>query len=788
MADSRSFRQVSLAILAALSISAPALGDAPRRYDVPAGQLTVALKTLAEQSGVEFIYSTGLLKGLTTSGVHGELSAEGAVSKLLEGTNLELTVHESGALLIAPAAVPSAITTSLGSGGLRLARADTSQTAGAEKLDEVELEVTVLAKRNALERRAGGAKLPVSLLKLPQSVTIIDHELLEDQNVVKLEDALRNSAGVNAGGYFEGFDFYRIRGFDASGFTLLDGLLADQTFWTQEELYGMEQVEVLKGPMSGLYGQAPRQDSFFKIKTSAGSHDYFDIGLDGNMPLNDRMALRLNGVFRKQGSFVDNVKVGERYFAAPSFSWDIGDATKIVFLTQFIEENTGLAQPLPAEGTVLSNPNGKIPLTRAIGEPGFEDTADIGRQQYGWELVHSFSESLRFKQVARGSAINVNFQAIYPWYIEDDLRTLNRYVRGQAVRASSAAVDNQFILEAGERWRHTLLAGLDWYKFNQRQGFAYDFDYPAIDVIDPQYGLAPAPVAPTSLNPYQLKRTGLYFQDHVQLTERFSVLFGGRYDWTEETTDVGVEDKEFSPRAGATFEFMPGASVYVSYAAAFQPQGDMPPLAGSPPLAPEVGDQFELGLKTDLLDDRLTATVALYELTRENVAIEIATTPEYDFMATGEQRSRGVEIDSIIRFTPTWELIANATFVTAEITKDTVLQPGSRTLNVPDTFFNVWTKYTIPSGPLQGLGFSLGALRSGNQAGDDTYRDFPTLAFNLPAYTVVDAGISFERGRYRMSFDVDNLTDKVYFPSSYGRTFVMPGEPRTYRVGLEYDF
>ena len=141
------------------------------------------------------------------------------------------------------------------------------ETPGRRKGDDVELEVTVLSKRQALDRSAEGAKIPVPLIELPQSVAIIDRELLDDQNVVELQDALRNVGGVVPGGYFDGFDFYRIRGFDSSGFTFLDGLLADQTFWTQEELFGMELVEVLKGPTRG--SSARRRPAAWSISSAS---------------------------------------------------------------------------------------------------------------------------------------------------------------------------------------------------------------------------------------------------------------------------------------------------------------------------------------------------------------------------------------------------------------------------------------------------------------------------------------------------------------------------------------
>jgi iron complex outermembrane receptor protein len=685
------------------------------------------------------------------------------------------------------------------------ATAALAQDASAGDVDEEGVEtleaITVLAKRHAMTRPAQGAKLPVALIDLPQSVAIIDRELLSDQNVVLLQDALRNAGGVVPGGYFQGFDFYRIRGFDSSGFTFLDGLLADQTFWTQEELFGMEQVEVLKGPVSGLFGQSPagglvnlvskrpKREQFLHLEASAGSYGYRDIGIDGNTQIGRSVALRVNALYREHGSFVDNVATAKRYFLAPALTWDIGDATHLTLLGQFISEDTGIAQPLPAEGTVLPNPAGSIPRTRAIGEPAFRDGADIERRQAGWDFTHDFNDALSFRQMARASAIDVDFQAIYPWYVDEDLRTMNRYARKQKVEAKAYAVDNQLIAKlATGSARHTMVGGVDYYRFDQDQGFAYySFSGPGlapIDLFNPQYGTVVPDFSVRRLIPTRLKRVGAYFQDQVELTERFSVLFGGRYDWTE---DNDAKDRKFTPRAGVTFKVVPGANVFASYAKSFQPQGGYVTAAGEP-LPPETGEQFEIGLKTELFGDRLAGTISIYQLTRQNLATDDPNSEEYVFITTGEQRSRGLEIDGVVRITSTWEVIANYSYTDAEITRDNELVVGSPTVNIPKNGFNVWTKYVIADGLLRGLGFSAGVRHYSAQAGDLKYVGAESDAFELPSYTVCDAGVSYDRDRYTLRFNVNNLADEDYFPASYGRTFVMPGEPRTYRFGVSYDF
>lgn len=795
------------------------------KFEIPAQPLSTALVQFSKQAAVQVVTSSVELGTLETRGVSGKLSITRALEALLDKTGLKyslvgentVAIRISDAGQVGQLEAGSAHRTTLADSASSSRNAQTtegwikmasSEDAAAQSgngasttQEQEELQVvTVLSKRMAMERNVEGAKLPIRLLELPQSVTVIDRELMNDQNVVELQDALRNAGGVMPGGYFEGFDFYRIRGFDASGFTLLDGLLADQTFWTQEELFGMEQVEVLKGPGSGLYGQAPagglvnlvskrpQKDRFLRAMASLGSHNYYDVGIDGNTELSDRVAFRLNSIYRVRGSFVDHVPVAKRFFAAPSLKWNIGDATSITFLTQFIDEKTGLAQPLPAEGTVLPNPAGRLPITRAIGEPTLDDSADIQRKQAGWDFTHNFNDVLSFHQVTRASEIDVDFHAIYPWYLDTDLRTLNRYVRAQKVRADAYAADNQLIARLhGGSVKHTIVSGLDWYKFDQKQGFRYygfGGEFAPIDIFNPQYGTPVPDLQVTTLRPTKLKRTGIYLQDHIKLTDRFTALLGGRYDWTDDGT---TEDKKFTPRLGATYEFIPGAAVFVSYSRSFMPQAGLETV-DLEPLPPETGEQYEVGLKTELFNDRLTGTLSVYELTRQNIATDDPNSEEYFFVTTGEQRSRGVELDGIVRFSSTWELAGNITYTDAEITKDTDLVVGSPTVNVPKFGLALWTKYVVPAGPMRGAALSFGARHYNKQAGDSDYNYTDEDTFDLPSYTVVDAGVSYPLGPYMVRFNVSNLTNERYFPASYSKTFVMPGEPRTYRLAVEYGF
>ena len=181
----------------------------------------------------------------------------------------------------------------------------------------------------AAQESRTATKTRTLLLETPQAVSVVTRKLIEDEGVQDLEGALRNVAGVSVGGYYNEWDYYRIRGFDASNTnTYLDGLLADGAPY--EEIWGLERIEVIKGPASTLFGQGPlggfvnlvskrpRPDFFGEVQFTAGSFDYYQGAFDVNVPLNKNRTIyaRLNALFRSAGSFVDFAE-SKRVFVAP---------------------------------------------------------------------------------------------------------------------------------------------------------------------------------------------------------------------------------------------------------------------------------------------------------------------------------------------------------------------------------------------------------------------------------------------------------------------------------------
>lgn len=642
-------------------------------------------------------------------------------------------------------------------------------------------------------------KLDIPLLETPQAVSIVPRTLLDDQGARKLEDALRNVAGVSVGGYYSDWDYYRIRGFDAAFSTYLDGLRGD--YGTYAETYGLERVEVIKGPASALYGQGPlggmvnlvskrpRPENFADVQFTVGSFNFYEPAADLGLVLNEERTVyaRLTALYRDQDSFVDFANK-QRVFAAPALTWEVGQQTTITFLSHYSYDWMLMAMPLPAQGTVLPNSNGEIPIERFVGDPD-ADSSELWRAKIGYEFKHQFNETFALRQNLSLNRMSQHWpDLLYPSSLDADERTLYRYPYDYREILDRIAVDTalEAKFETGVLDHHWV-GGVDYYASRSdsesRQIDYADFpgSYPALDLFNPVYDLTLPPYATVTKSIADAGMVGLYLQDHVKMFERVTVTLGGRYDWS---SSEGDDVEGFSPRAGITVALTPQVAAYGNYSRSFEPQWFSRDAAGRV-VDPETGENFEVGFKTSLGEGRVHALVALYHLTRQDVATANPATPDpFDAIAAGEQRSRGVEIEGGVQLIRGLDLTAAYTFADAEVTKDESLPVGARLPGVPEHAFSAWIKYTVQDGPLKGLGAGLGGRYFTEQEGDVTFAE----PFDLPAYGVMDAAVFYRRGRFKAQVNLNNILDERYFAGAYNNLYVMPGEPLNVRGTVGWSF
>ncbi|MGN6149494.1 MAG: TonB-dependent siderophore receptor [Rhizomicrobium sp.] len=639
------------------------------------------------------------------------------------------------------------------------------------------------------------------LVETPQNIQVISSALLSDQHDIKLDDALRNVAGVMPGGYYSNYDYFRLRGFDDSGYIYLDGLLFDSGVQLNAELYGLEQIEIMKGPSSALYGQGPLgglvnlvskrpQDvNALTLEASYGSYGSYEGDFDGNAVLSDSVNGRLVAMFRHSGEFTQHVGGNDRTYIAPSVTWDIDANTQLTVLGSYQHDDGDSSFPLTYIGGVVPGPTSKrYPLDRYTGEPGRSNVTVSNRDAIGYEFSHRLSDVFTIKQNFRYVWNDTDWDHImYSAYLDTDDRTLYRYPYSAQGAWGNWGVDTRIeaVFNTGEI-AHTLIAGVDYYNYlykwnSQEIDYSDPAAYMPLDLYNPVYG-APFPVYSSFNHVRQIVRdTGYYIQDHAKWGD-FTLTLSGRYD-TARTGDgwSGVftshSDDKFVPRVGLTYALAPQTALYASYSESFLPIAGSTFAGGS--LKPETGQQYEAGVKANLWDGRVDVTASVYQLTRQNVSTDDLAHVGYS-VQTGEQQSKGFELDAHAQLADGWDAILTYAYVNARVTRDNAVPIGDHPLDVPPTSIGFWTKYEVQDGALKGFGIGGGVYRYASQWGD-----LPN-SFKLPDYTLVNGLLSYDFGPAELQFNVKNIFDERYYLGSYDIAYIQPGAPRNYTLSISW--
>ncbi|WP_375480032.1 TonB-dependent siderophore receptor, partial [uncultured Nostoc sp.] len=568
------------------------------------------------------------------------------------------------------------------------------------------------------------------------------------------------------------------------------------------DLFNIDRVEVLKGPASVLYGSAapggtvnlvtkqPLRDPFYQVEATIGNYDFYSGRVDLSGPLNDSKSVlyRLNVGYENSGSFI-NFFDRQSLSISPSLSFRLGDRTNLTLQGEYASIDAGSYVGLPTVGTVFPNPNGKIPRSFYSGEPS--DFVRTQNSRIGFRLDHQFSDNWSLRNAFQVKFSTLDTDDVIARSLDSDNRTLNR------IRVLSEGDGENYILTTNLIGNlstgsigHQLLVGVDLNKdhatYTRRRRST---GVPSLNIFNPVYNQPQAeePFEISFSNDYGSNSLGIYIQDLVSLTSNLKLLLGLRYDTQDYnsrdlTSDLRYSqaDSAFSPRVGIVYQPIPPISLYASYARSFTPSLFGNSVDGRP-FEPERGTQYEVGVKADL-SNRLSATLAFYDLTRTNVSTDDPNNFGFSIQ-TGEQRSRGVEFNIVGEILPGLNVIAGYSYIDAQITKDNFFPVGNRLDNVPYNSFNLWTTYQFQQGSLQGLGFGLGLFYVGERQGD--LDNTPTSV--LPSYFRTDAAIFYQRGRYRAALNFTNLFNVDYFEGT-GDFELIAGAPFTVRGTISWEF
>jgi iron complex outermembrane receptor protein len=281
---------------------------------------------------------------------------------------------------------------------------------------------------------------------------------------------------------------------------------------------------------------------------------------------------------------------------------------------------------------------------------------------------------------------------------------------------------------------------------------------------------------------------GIYLQDQVTLLTNLKLLVGGRVDLVDFDSKDFTDDDEptrsnrsytaFSPRFGLVYQPIEPISLYASYSRSFKPNTLAFTFDGGL-LEPERGTQYEVGIKGEAFNGKLSATLAYYNITKTNVATTDPNNLDFS-IATGEVKSRGIELDIAGEILPGWNVIASFSHNDAYVSKDNSESLGNRLINAPRQSASLWTTYQLQSGPLQGLGIGAGIYFVGDR--DATLPN----TIEIPSYVRADATVFYRRDNYRVSLNFQNLSNTRYYDSQ--GFLLYPGAPFSVYGTISYQF
>ena len=642
-------------------------------------------------------------------------------------------------------------------------------------------------------------KTDTPLLDVPQSITVVTRERMDDQSLHSLADVLRYVPGATVGQGEGNRDQITLRGQNTTADFFLDGVRDDVQYY--RSLYNIERVEVLKGPFALIFGRggsggiinrvqkAPSADGLaLGGAASVNTFGAWDISADINAPLGSNAAFRLNAnyeVLNNHRSFFD----GKRYAINPYVAVDLG-GWKLGLSYEYVNDDRVTDRGVPSIATAAGEPN--VPITgyrdTFFGTPGV-NRAGLEAHVVKARLDADLTDSLQWSTTVL--------------YGDYDKYYTNVFANGAASGQTGTVVlssyidptkRQNFIAQTNLVWdvelgqvANKILFGLEYGdqdSANQRRnGTLSGGTLNLANIVYPSVTFGA--LARDTVSDVQF--FSAYAQDQISFGTHVDVIVGLRYDrFAIKGTDlIGTPrpfartDEKVSPRVGLIVKPQENISIYASYSQSFLPRsGDqfLTMTATQANLEPEKFTNYEIGTKWDIMPD-LNVTLALFQLHRTN-----ATTPDPgNVTATinvGETRTKGIELALTGRITPQWQMSGGYTY------QDAVLRGNSavRLAQVPQHQFALWNRYDFTSS----FGAGVGLVHQSSQ-----FAAIRTAAntTRLAGYTRVDAALFFKASeRIDLQVNVENLFDATYFSDAHTNNNISPGAPINARLTARVKF
>ncbi|MRJ22118.1 TonB-dependent siderophore receptor [Pseudomonas haemolytica] len=641
-------------------------------------------------------------------------------------------------------------------------------------------------------RSASATKTDTALRDIPQSISVIPATVLKDLGSNSVERALDFAGGVSKQNNFGGLTLYEysVRGFTTSEF-YQDGFSANRGYPSTPDTANIERIEVLKGPAASLYGRGdpggtvnivtkkPQPEAFTTLQSNAGSWDRYRTALDVNTPLDSegRVLSRVNLAVEDNHSFRDHVDA-KRVFVAPSFSWQLAPDTHLLVESEFVRHSSTFDRGVIANtgmfhSTFLGEPNdGNIRNHNNRIQAALEHHLN---DAWKLRLASHYKQGSLWGDASENRALNANGHTIDRRYRE----------RSTGWHDSITQLELRGLFDIGS-WQHELLVGAEYEDYRKKErvttvgGSRY-----TIDIHNPIYG-KPKPNGERTGTDFfeQVKSQALNLQDQIIFTDRLRGMVGARFEHFEQSindfTGKAPQGRQthdaLTQRAGLLYQLTPEIGVFANASTSFKPNNGLG--ASGKSFKPEEGVGYEVGIKSELFDDRLSTTLAAFHIEKENVlTLDPATNLN---RAMGKARSQGFDLQVTGQVTDAIRVIGALAYIDAEVTQgDKAIPTGSRILGVAKHSGSLLGVYEFQDGAWRGSDLGAAFTYVGDRSGE------AGTGFQLPAYHTVDLLAHYKATEnVTVGLNLNNLFDEKYYERSYSRYWANPGEPRNFTVSL----
>jgi iron complex outermembrane receptor protein len=688
-----------------------------------------------------------------------------------------------------------------------------------------------------LETPAVATKDNIPILQNPVSIQVVPREVMDDQQSISVRDAIVGNVSNVQPAPDSFYDGFTIRGLP--NVSIFRNDLQTPSI-THLQTANLQSIEVLKGPAAMLFGRLepggvvnlvvkrPLDTPYYSVQEQTGSWSLTRTTVDATGPLTEDKTwlYRVNASFNHSDSF-RNFVFNQDAFIAPMVTWRPDNHFRFNFDSEY--QNTIFVadadNAIPAVGTRPAS----IPISRYLQNPAVTRTnpSRMERGLIGYDWTFDFNEN--WSLTNRFAYTDILWaQRITDYYlgfneVTGDAQRGLWDVNGHNYRVSTN-LDLKGKFETGPL-KHEILLGSDYFNDESHGPGVLGVPTGPINIYNPFYAFS-GYVKPQNNFFFPLRQSwkGVYGQDMISfLDDRVHFLLGGRHDWASYGTgyspnseqealgfynpDTGIGfqnaiDQAWSPRLGVVLQPQPWLSFYANYVRSFGATNGQPS-PGNPPFPPERGLQWEGGVKAELLDKRLIATLAYYDIYKSGIVQSI---PGTQFSRpVGLVHSKGVEFDLSGRIDENWSLIANYAYNDARIVSDPNGPPqlsfdgaqtfnaggqlGNRLQNAPLHSGSLWAKYDA-LGDFKGLSLGGGVTAVGQRQGDNGN------TFQLSAYGRVDTMISYQVPQHltpwaklvTLQFNVKNLLNTQYYLNSLDRLSIAPGAPRNFLFSMRAEF